>query len=433
MFDMGSLRMLRSLGIYSSLPWEGATLHLHWATTERTRSATFRFLKILLFHQHLLEYYHLISIYIILRLSLSGMDNLHGHGSSERTTLPQGDTHALSVSLPTWADVAQYVGTQPPGPRWSSVAHDDGVATRLCQGINPLIARVTERLANGKDRICHCLLFTNRDGASRFLRAWGNEQDHLWRGKIETVAFAPPKNAECSDETRRWASFCVLLFNGFSSTNLDKAMLVWCEHGDSISSRHADACLERLDYLASKSENAEYATAPGRRSCGLEKISFGDSKRLIKGKIQELATSETHQSFTDSRIKNGHIFLFANGSTALSAVCRVVASIKPPAHKWIAYGWLSGRTRDVLLTNITGDVKFYLDTTSDLCKLEHSLEEGQKANALFCTFPNILTLKCPDLWRIHNLSVKHGFIVICDDSVWPMQSMLTSSRLSTFE
>jgi hypothetical protein len=115
-------------------------------------------------------------------------------------------------------------------------------------------------------------------------------------------------------------------------------MLVWCEHGDSISSRHADACLERLDYLASKSENAEYATAPARRSCGLEKISFGDSKRLIKGKIQELATSETHQSFTDTRIKNGHIFLFANGSTALSAVCRVVASIKPPAHKWIAYG-----------------------------------------------------------------------------------------------
>ncbi|KAL2862004.1 hypothetical protein BJX68DRAFT_14622 [Aspergillus pseudodeflectus] len=206
------------------------------------------------------------------------MDNLHGHGSSERTTLPQGDTHALSVSLPTWADVAQYVGTQPPGPRWSSVAHDDGVATRLCQGINPLIERVNERLANGKDRICHCLLFTNRDGASRFLRAWGNEQDQLWRGKIETVAFAPPKNAECSDETRRWASFCALLFNGSSSTNPDKAMLVWREHGDFISSRHADACLERLDYLASKSENAEYATAPARRSCGLEKISFGDSK-----------------------------------------------------------------------------------------------------------------------------------------------------------
>jgi hypothetical protein len=211
--------------------------------------------------------------------------------------------------------------------------------TRFCQGINPLIARVTERLANGKDTICYCLLFTNRHGASRFLSAWGNEQDQLWRGKIETVSFAPPKDAKCSGETKRWVSFCALTFVGPSSTNLDKAILVRREHGDFISSRHADAGLERLDYLASDSENAEYATAPARHPDGLEKIPPGDiSRRRIKAKIRKLATSESHQSFTDTRIDRDHIFLFANGSTAMSAVCRVLASIRTPAHKWIAYG-----------------------------------------------------------------------------------------------
>ncbi|KAJ0414404.1 pyridoxal phosphate-dependent transferase [Aspergillus carlsbadensis] len=195
-------------------------------------------------------------------------------------------------------------------------------------------------------------------------------------------------------------------------------MHVWHEHGDFISSRHASACLERFDHLASDSANAEYATAPTNRSGGLEEISSGDiPKESIKDKIRDLATSETHQSFTNTHINRGHIFLFANGATALSAVCRVVGSVKPPAHRWIAYGWQPGRTRDILLSNISGDVEFCMDTNDYLCQLEQSLEAGQNLDALFCTFPNILTLKCPDLWRIHNLAVKHRFIVICDDSV----------------
>lgn len=53
----------------------------------------------------------------------------------------------------------------------------------------------------------------------------------------------------------------------------------------------------------------------------------------------------------------------------------------------------------------------------ELEELERELAAGRRIQMLFCDFPGNPQLGSPDLYRIRKLADKHGFIVVCDDTV----------------
>ena len=143
---------------------------------------------------------------------------------------------------------------------------------------------------------------------------------------LDTTRFALPSLPQTSgSDDSYWTAFYVVLY----STSLSQdAAAFWRDTGDGITSRHAEYCHARLDYLESDSVNASLRTQPLKSimaagpSLAPVKSAFAE-KRAIESFIAKLATSEqAGQPLVGFR----DVFLYSKGMSAISAVARALAS-----------------------------------------------------------------------------------------------------------
>lgn len=155
---------------------------------------------------------------------------------------------------------------------------------------------------------------------------------------LETARFALPSLPQTSgSDDAYWTTFYVVLYPTSQSRD---AAAFWRDTGDGITSRHAEYCHARLDYLESDSINISLRTQPlkpnmmaARPSLTSIKSAFAE-KRAIESFIAQLATSEQagqpSVSFRD-------VFLYSKGMSAISAVARALASLSDKSDA-VAYG-----------------------------------------------------------------------------------------------
>ena len=296
--------------------------------------------------------------------------------------------HAVSVCLPTWAD---NVGYEEGDPR---------VVGRMQSGYprffyHPLLRKYGEACrakfgSSGED----CLVFDSEASAvhfQRFLReqTGGAGDARIHRGSpLGEVPVTFPAE--------------------FAAT----AKLGWQHLGGGITSRHAECCLEER----SPADASQAKTTLRNRVAGLAGVPAED------------------------------VYLFPCGMNALFAVHRALQALRPQEVRsdrlQPVQGLTSQRSNDTLdrlkpVTTNARPVQFgfpYVDTLkvlqkvgpgahflprgddADLGRLEEILASQQIA-ALYTEFPSNPLLVCPDLERLDELSRRHGFPLIVDDTV----------------
>lgn len=180
------------------------------------------------------------------------------------------------------------------------------------------------------------MIFPTKGGAARCLaelKASDSEGSVL-----ETARFALPGLPQASSsEDAYWTAFHVVLY---STSLAGDAAAFWRDTGDGITSRHAEHCHARLDYLESDSVNTSLRTQPLKSIMTATgpplthiRSAFAE-KRAIESLIAKLATSEQEGqplvSFRD-------VFLYSTGMSAIAAVARALASLSEQSDV-VAYG-----------------------------------------------------------------------------------------------
>lgn len=260
------------------------------------------------------------------------------------------------------------------------------------------------------------MIFPTASGATRCLAELGAgiPDDSV----LEIARFALPSLPQTSgSDDAYWTTFYVVLYPTSLSRN---AAAFWRDTGDGITSRHAEYCYARLDYLESDSINISLRTQPPKSnniaaepSLTFVKSAFAE-KRAIESFIATLATSEQAGQLS---VSFRDVFLYSKGMSAISAVARALASLSDKSDA-VAYGFIYAETNKVIPRSGWGNYTFYgRGSVQELEELERELAAGRRIQALFCDFPGNPHLMSPDLHRIRTLANKYGFIVACDETV----------------
>ncbi|KAF7503531.1 hypothetical protein GJ744_003643 [Endocarpon pusillum] len=245
---------------------------------------------------------------------------------------PPQSPHAVSVSYPTWQSVISWGKRE----KWVMQKMQTGYPRFFIHRIIQKLSRdVLTRLQTTDDGTS-CMIFPTQSGAARCLAELkaSDPDDSV----LEIARFALPSSLRPSgSDDAYWTTFYAVLY----PTSLSRdAAAFWRDTGDGITSRHAEYCHARLDYLESESANISLRTQPLKSNMmdagpSLTPIrSAFAEKRVIESFIAKLATSEQAGqpcvSFRD-------VFLYSKGMSAVSAVARALASLSDKSDA-VAYG-----------------------------------------------------------------------------------------------
>ncbi|CRG91683.1 cystathionine gamma-synthase [Talaromyces islandicus] len=338
---------------------------------------------------------------------------------------PSGDSHAVSVSLPTWNSV---IGLSRKEAWVMDMLEWSYPRFYINKPVKNLCKAVLQRLQITDDNV-GCMLFRSAHAARQLSTTLENVPvDTCSAPGIDVVRFSTPLE---SDTTPNWANFSAVLF----PLDLWKhAMGFWRDTGAGLSTRHAEFCLSQFDYLDSDSTTTKaLRTLATRKSPdSLAPISSSAADE-VKSVIAELATGEVE-------VHPGDVFLYPNGMNAIYALSETLSALEVNS-KVAAYGWIYPETIEVLRRSAWGTRLFYKNgTEEELDQLEQELESGLKIHALFTELPSNIKLSSPNLPRIRALADRYGFIVACDDTVAgyvnidaiPYVDVMMSSLTKTF-
>ncbi|RFU29334.1 hypothetical protein B7463_g7019, partial [Scytalidium lignicola] len=326
-------------------------------------------------------------------------------------SLPPNSPHAVSVSLPTWESVTAWGKRE----QWIINKMTTGYPRFFINTkIRQLSDAVLHRLNVTMPKEINSMVFVSEASAVRFvetLSMQNTDDPH-----VELIKFFLPKKSGLPLADAYWAAFNVVLY----PTGLAKeAAAYWRDTGDGISTRHAEFCLDRLDYLQSESTNPTFCTPPIRFTIAETRLATPCSsgvaeRRVLQEFIADLTSSEQPGQ---RKVNPESVFLYPRGMSAIYSVMRALASIGRPS-RVVAYGWLYSETIKVIQRSNGASFTFYGGgTEEELDKLETELAAGKRIQALFCELPGNPKLLTPDLHRIRKLADKYNFIVLCDETV----------------
>ncbi|EFZ03959.1 cystathionine gamma-synthase [Metarhizium robertsii ARSEF 23] len=335
-----------------------------------------------------------------------------GQGHIQPPTTP----HAISSSLPTWDSVIAWARREK-GVR--DKAEYSYPRFFIGKPIQNLIHRVRERLHIRGDTISSMVFPSIRiaNYCAGALKAALKTSCPDAIPDIYTIRFFLPFEARVHEEENTWTDFSVVVF----PTDLAKeSMLAWMDTGAGITTRHAQFCLESLDFLASDSTCPSFQTlAPLQRhrespTLNPWRLSAPDDLLQVRAYIAHLITSERPEL---KRVSAEDVLLFPTGIHAIFSASEALAALAPNSDV-VAYGWLYPETVHVLRRSPWNRaISFKWGTDKELDELENMLKNpGHHVTALFCEIPSNIKFISPNLERIRHLADEYNFIVACDET-----------------
>ncbi|KAH8820209.1 cystathionine beta-lyase [Xylogone sp. PMI_703] len=262
-------------------------------------------------------------------------------------SLPPDNLHAVSVSCPTWESVTAWAKRE----QWIMRKMTTGYPRFF---INATVRRLNDavlwRLKAPSPDMIGSMIFVSPESAARCVESLSSKATN--GPDIEVVRFFLPNNSEISLKDAFWASFSIVLYPAALSK---EANAYWRDTGDGISTRHAEFCLEVLDYLQSEI---------------IQSLPSGVAERhALQESIACLVTSEQPGQ---KKVNPEDVFIYPRGMSAIYATARALSIIKSP------YGGMK----------------------EELDELEAEFVAGKRIQALFCELPGNPQLATPDLHHV---------------------------------
>ena len=275
--------------------------------------------------------------------------------------------HAISVSLPTMADLIGYEEKTPAVVRQVPTGYPRFV-------LHPFVRTLTQEFSRRQGLQGQAVWLTTTAGLAARLRDWmGGDARVVTEGALCGVTFA------CDSERNSRAKAFLQHSGGF------------------ISSRQAE------DHLAA----AGLVPAPAR-----EELVDADPLGAVK--------RELRRAFTGARDED--LFVAANGMNAIHSAFAAVNSVQSPRGRttWIQLGWLY-LDSIAILRKFTADPSVdhvVLPSVFDLVSLRRVLEERRgRVAGIITEAPTNPLIQCADLPALAALAREHGAHLLVDASI----------------
>ncbi|KAF2217366.1 hypothetical protein CERZMDRAFT_104155 [Cercospora zeae-maydis SCOH1-5] len=325
-------------------------------------------------------------------------------------SLPPGDPHGVSVSLPLWQDT---VG-------WAY--RDEKVLQKLNTGyprffvpriVRVLAQQVVRHIFKHEDMICTANV-EKRDELDALLvpgKAMAITcQDHLRLASgddyfgafvIDHSGDAKSLETHVGEGGDGTSELFAVIFKGSSSNGEPKAL--WQHTGYGISSRCASYWLSTATWIE-VDHHPDVDMPPT--------ISSVKAKEKLRDRIAGLLCSETHT------VSDEDVWLLHTGMSAIACSAHLVSGGQKAKPGMAIFGFLYVDTFKVL-SHIHGFAcTLYNASDADLEQLEADLKaDPRRYEALYLEFPGNPLLASPDLTRIWKLSREYGFAIVLDDTV----------------
>ncbi|GKZ22554.1 hypothetical protein AbraIFM66951_006461 [Aspergillus brasiliensis] len=376
-------------------------------------------------------------------------------------SIPSLTSHAVSMSLPTWAD---------------NVGYEEGdkqIWDKLTTGyprffihksIDAFADAIIARYGNPNQK---AMLFPSTTSAQRcrdFIKAKGEPS---LTGDVEVVDMVLHREEETSEIIAKISpSISAVVYH---SDLFPVAKQYWQHSGDGISSRRAEFCHSLFSdgklvaaalpqpvmnqkkgpkrYQRASIDNTpsllDNKVSPKRNSNAAEiqestqflEERFGRNldislinnakvslRRRIAGPLTDemnlaaVEPSSPEKTSSSRGVTPDDVYLYPCGMNAIFSTHRMLLQSRGQ-RKSISFGFPYVDTLKILQKFGPG-CKFYGHGSSeDLDDLEARLQAGERYLALFCEFPGNPLLKTPDLKRIRKLAEAYDFAVVVDDTI----------------
>lgn len=263
--------------------------------------------------------------------------------------------HANSVCLPTWQDVVHYEEKNPRVMDHLRAGYPRFVVPPQCARVFALAQK--ELCAEGEQ--CH--LYPTLRAAERCV-----ERIHAWCGEKARAVEWPKANmyAVC-----------------FPANAADSALKYWRHTGDGISSRRAQAMLD-----------------------GTPEPDANDARVKLQNRIAE-----------ESGTAPDCVYFFRSGMAAIYAFYRALVR-RAPGKTLVQLGFPYVDTLKILQDFGVPHIFLPHADERDINTLEQVATGGAIAG-LLCEFPSNPALTSADLTRTREISLRHGFPVLIDDTI----------------
>ncbi|MGH7127861.1 MAG: PLP-dependent transferase, partial [Planctomycetaceae bacterium] len=285
--------------------------------------------------------------------------------------------HAVSVCLPTWADNVGYEEQDPRVHDRLRAGYPRFVFHPLCR---ELFARCRDQFARDEA----CLAFPSVAAAERFAAHFRKLTGH------------PPR--------LRALGLHDVQVVCFPQSHTKTAKALWQHCGEGVSSRLAEACLQHRPIVDSI-----------------------EAKQTVRRRLARLIGAAAED-----------VFLFSSGMQAIFTLFRVLGEMFPDRRS-AQFGFPYVDTLKIQEKFGRG-VQFYPRSDADELRQLEALLRREPISALYTEFPSNPMLVSPDLERLSDLSRRHAFPLIVDDTlacltnadVFAVADVLTTSLTKFF-
>ncbi|KAI8612150.1 pyridoxal phosphate-dependent transferase [Chytriomyces sp. MP71] len=390
-------------------------------------------------------------------------------------SIPAHNKHAVSVSLPTWADNVKYEEGDPATIAALSCGYPRFVyhplVVKTCEHFEKAFARNGEK----------CLVFPSARTASEcraFVRLWLKRPDAGIDPSLATslrvIEFAvrpihQDNSPAAIDPTTALHQNVFAHIILFPAPLAHVVKMYWQHAGEGISSRFAEHCLRVLganklsrefvpsvvdrpgsggDAVLRANGASNRFQAPGFRAQDLEGAAglaensagevfveerfgrnldlslAGEAKRVLQQRIAGVLadnkegrlTPEEGARVRGTEVDESHVYLFPTGMSAIYNAFRAVQLVFP-GRMTVQFGFPYTDTLKIQEKFGIGCIFLGHGTQQELDALDRRLASGERISALFCEFPSNPLLKSADLVRIRAMADQHQFLVVVDETI----------------
>lgn len=192
-------------------------------------------------------------------------------------------------------------------------------------GFCPTVGKLTEAALGRVKRPTgvKARIFVSEEAASR-LRHTFKEKDSAANTYVIEFKVPQPDNPDIAN----WAHFVLVLF---PESLEEEAFTFWLNHGDGISNRHAEFCLNLLDFMDTRCEDGEpdFQTSGPRSGDALTDLpGWTNSGSTEKTAIQSvLAGTISSQNRAMVPVQPEDVFLYSTGMMAIGKIARAMSDM----------------------------------------------------------------------------------------------------------
>ncbi|KAK3320248.1 putative cystathionine gamma-synthase/beta-lyase [Cercophora scortea] len=350
--------------------------------------------------------------------------------------LPPDDTFAIGVHLPTWADTFGWATRE---LRVLTAMRSGYPRFYISRPVKRLVNRILDKLEQDstegaelyKKKRRHGLPVATRRQANLFAEFLSRQDQaqhdnaviqilHLdWQGNV--VFIDPNSERELDsepghDQEPPLAGTEDIYVLTYPEEMVPAAKAFWQHTGYGISSRRANFWYGLAPFV---SNNPSGYFNPRLLNPDANTAGSWDSirRRLLA----------SHADPSPSGFHDSDIFLYPTGMTAITEVAAAIMAFHPAPTLsrpvFAVFGFLYVDTFKVLERVLGVETLLYKYGESEIDRLENELENGLHIGALFTEFPGNPLLRCPNIPRLRQLSIKYRFVLVIDDTVGTCASL----------